>query len=125
MKAKQTPGAKCSKNFVLKKQITSIAELYAICETQPSIYWRHKIFPTAVLMQQKICELANGLKLGWFWEVERINNQMFYTELATLAEKYNFENVEVDFENIEYHTKGVKEIILIRATRYNAQYEND
>jgi chitinase len=69
--------------------------------------------------------LATGIKYGLFWEVERINNQMFYTELATLAEKYNFENVEVDFENIEYHTKGTKEIIIIRATRYNAQYEKD
>lgn len=72
MKIEQhTPGARISKNFVLKKQITTIAELYEILETKPSIYWRHKVFPTAVLMQQKICVLATGVKYGIFWDVEK------------------------------------------------------
>ena len=70
-KQNYTPGAKCSKNFVLKKQITTIAEFYEILETKPSIYWRHKVYPTAVLMQQKICVLATGVKYGIFWDVEK------------------------------------------------------
>lgn len=71
METKFKPGADCSPNFVFKKQIETFNELYEILETQPSIFWRHRIYPTAVLKQQKLCLLSTGIKYGIFWEIEK------------------------------------------------------
>jgi hypothetical protein len=65
-------GAQCSPNFKLKKKVINITQLMDILENQPSIYWNHRPYPCAVVIQQKLIVLDIAMKFGRIWEIEKI-----------------------------------------------------
>lgn len=65
-------GEKCSRNFIFKKKVESINELMIILENQPSIFWNHRVYPCAVVMQQKLVVIKSAIKYGMVWEIEKI-----------------------------------------------------
>lgn len=69
-------GTPCSTNFKFKKRIENVCELYEILETKKSIFWNHRMFPTAVIMQQKLTTINVALKYGHFWDVDPITQKI-------------------------------------------------
>ena len=65
-------GQQISVNFKLKRRIETMNQLLNIIDNQPSLFWRYRIFPTAVIEQQKLIVLRSYLKFGVLWEIERI-----------------------------------------------------
>jgi hypothetical protein len=65
-------GNQCSKNFKFKTEVKSITQLMQILDTQPSIFWNHRPYPCAVLIQQKLIVLINAIKYGRIWEIDKI-----------------------------------------------------
>lgn len=65
-------GEQCSLNFKLKKKVVNITQLMEILENQPSIFWNHRPFPCAVVIQQKLIVLDIAMKFGRIWEIEKI-----------------------------------------------------
>lgn len=61
-------GKPCSANFVFKKQIEDISELWEILQTKESIFWNHRMFPCSVIMQQKLTTIKSALNAGRFWD---------------------------------------------------------
>ena len=43
-----------------------------ILETQPSIFWNHRPYPCAVVIQQKLIVLIVAIKYGRIWEIDKI-----------------------------------------------------
>ena len=70
--SKWQEGEQCSPNFKLKKRVTDFTHLMEILENQPSIFWNHKPYPCAVVIQQKITVIDTAIKFGRIWEIERI-----------------------------------------------------
>lgn len=68
-------GKPCSKNYIFEKKIESMDELYKILKTEKSIFWRHRPFPTAVIMQQKMIVIEIGLQYGVFWKIKKKINE--------------------------------------------------
>jgi len=67
-------GNKISKNFQLKKSIKTIEHLLNVLDNQKSMFWRHRVFPTAVVEQQQLSALKMLIKYGHLWEIEPIKN---------------------------------------------------
>ena len=65
-------GNQCSKNFKFKKRVNTITELMEILQTQPSIYWNHRPYPSAVVIQQKLVVLMSAINYGRIWEITKI-----------------------------------------------------
>lgn len=63
-------GKPCSINFVFKKEIKDISELLEILKSKESIFWNHRMFPCAVIMQQRLTTINNALNRGHFWDTE-------------------------------------------------------
>jgi hypothetical protein len=63
-------GKSCSKNFVLKDKITTMDEFQKHVENNPSIFWRDKPYPCAVLTSQQYKVIANSLKQGLLWSIK-------------------------------------------------------
>ena len=67
-------GNRVSKNFAVKKQIKSLDEFWEVLNSDKSIYWRHRIFPTAFFMSWTIRTIKTAIDLKLFWSIEKINN---------------------------------------------------
>ena len=65
-------GNQCSRNFKFKNKIESIGQLMQVLETQPSVFWNHRPFPCAVVVQQKLVVLLIAIKYGRLWEIDKI-----------------------------------------------------
>ena len=65
-------GEQCSLNFKLKKKVVNITQLMEILENQPSIFWNHRPYPCAVVIQQRLIVLDIAMKFGRIWEIEKI-----------------------------------------------------
>lgn len=65
-------GEQCSLNFKLKKKVVNITQLMEILENQPSIFWNHRPYPCAVVIQQKLIVLDIAMKFGRIWEIEKL-----------------------------------------------------
>ena len=65
-------GEQCSPNFKLKKKVVNITQLMEILENQPSIFWNHRPYPCAVVIQQKLIVLDLAMKFGRIWEIEKL-----------------------------------------------------
>lgn len=63
-------GEKCSKNFVLDKNITSLDELMNVLNTSPSLFVRHRPYPSAFIRSWQIHMIKNWLDLGDFWTIK-------------------------------------------------------
>jgi len=64
------PGAECSKNFVFDKPITSMQELDEVLQTQPSIFWNHRPFPCAVVVNQSFIVLRGAIRFKRLWTIK-------------------------------------------------------
>jgi len=60
-------------NFRLVKQINKLDELYFVLRTQPSLFVRHRIYPSAFVMGWPIRQCQSWIDSGRFWKVQRIN----------------------------------------------------
>lgn len=68
-------GDKCSKNFVFNEKVNSIEELIKLLQTEKSLYFIHKVFPTAFIFHQPLATLCNHIKYGNIWTIKRIENE--------------------------------------------------
>jgi hypothetical protein len=68
-------GNKISKNFQLKCRIDTFEHLLKVLDSQKSMFWRHAVFPTAVVEQQQLSALKMLIRYGHLWEIERIENK--------------------------------------------------
>jgi len=54
-------------NFVLRFKIESISQLCIELESMDSIFWRHKMYPTAFISHWSYIRLKKEVKYGNFW----------------------------------------------------------
>ena len=64
-------GDSCSKNFVLKKRIETLDELWKVMSSQQSLFARHRVYPTAFYASWQIRMCVDWLARGWFWTIEK------------------------------------------------------
>lgn len=74
MSKKRTGEKTKSGNFWFKKEITCIEHLIRVLQGQKSVWWRHKVYPTAFIKCQQLSYLIRQCELGLFWEMRRINH---------------------------------------------------
>ena len=67
-------GDKASKNFVLDEQIKTIEELVSVLSKEKSLYWRHRVHPTAFFLSWPLRLIVQTLEAGHFWKIEKLNN---------------------------------------------------
>lgn len=66
-------GDLVSKNFVLDEQIQSINQLLLVLENEKSLFWRHRVHPTAFFLSWPLKLIIQTLKGGHFWQIKKIN----------------------------------------------------
>jgi hypothetical protein len=64
-------GDNCSKNMVFVSRVNSIDQLLIVLNTNKSIFWNHRPFPTAVLKHQSLMVLINSVKMGSIWTIKK------------------------------------------------------
>jgi len=69
-KSEMKPGAPCSKNFVFEKRIDSVEELDKVLANNPSVFWRFRPFPCAVIIHQSLAVLKNSINAGSLWTIK-------------------------------------------------------
>lgn len=63
------------KNHKFVKQIFTFDELVKVLDSDISIYWMFKIFPTAFFLQWSIIQLRKSLKRGNFCQIKKITKK--------------------------------------------------
>jgi hypothetical protein len=66
-------GDLVSKNFVLDEQIQSINQLLLVFENDKSLFWRHRVHPTAFFLSWPLRLIIQTLEGGHFWQIKKIN----------------------------------------------------
>lgn len=59
-----------SGNFVLTKKVESLDELWEIINSKPSIFARHKMYPTAFFRSWHLRLCKNWIDNGWLWDTD-------------------------------------------------------
>lgn len=54
-------------NFVLQKKIESVGELWEVLDTYPSVFCRHKMYPTSFIANWSIKNCNEWVERGYFW----------------------------------------------------------
>lgn len=62
------------KNFELVEQINTINNFLLEIDNKPSIFWRHRVFPTSFFLGWPLRTILATIEGGYFWTVKRINN---------------------------------------------------
>jgi hypothetical protein len=62
-----------SGNFELVKPIHSMDRLAEVLVSESSIFFRHRMYPTAFIMSWQFRMLNNSMIRGWLWETKKIN----------------------------------------------------
>jgi len=57
-----------SNNFMLLKKVTSLDKLYELLSSNKSIFFAHKMYPSAWVMSFQYRYVQTRLKAGLFWE---------------------------------------------------------
>lgn len=64
------PGMRVSRNFILKKKIESLDELYLEITTKKSIFANGKMAPSSFFFNWQIRLVKIWIDRGWFWSAE-------------------------------------------------------
>ncbi|NLO70241.1 MAG: hypothetical protein GX102_04725 [Porphyromonadaceae bacterium] len=70
MKVGETVG-----NFQLTEQIKDVNELIEYLLNNKSIFWRHRVLPSAFFLSWQLRVIYNTVNGGYFWKINRINNK--------------------------------------------------
>ena len=68
-------GNKCSTNFVFDECVTTIEQLIKLLQTEKSLYFIHKVFPSAFIFHQPLATLCTHIKCGNIWTIKRIDKK--------------------------------------------------
>lgn len=79
-------GAISPNGYILTKRIDNFIDLYKYLKNYKSIFARHKLYPTAVIINWNIALCEQWLNLGYFYEIIKIDKQVAKT-LLTILEK--------------------------------------
>jgi hypothetical protein len=60
-------------NFILVEKIDSIMDLIDYLNNEKSIFWRHRVHPTAFFMSWHLRLILNTLNGGHFFKIKKIN----------------------------------------------------
>jgi hypothetical protein len=97
-------GKPCSTNYVFHKKIETMPELFNVLKTEKSIFWNHRPFPTAVIIQQKLITIERALEYGHFWQIkpkpcdEKCSNESIPSFEKTLK-SFRMETIEPETFN--------------------------
>jgi hypothetical protein len=61
-----------SGNFKLTKKITSLDKLMEILDSKPSIFLRHRMYPTAFVRSMQLHSIHISIKRGLLWDTDKI-----------------------------------------------------
>lgn len=61
------PGFPASTNFTLHTRIESMDHLLKWMEKNPSVFARHRMYPSGFIMAMQLRTVSIWLKKGWFW----------------------------------------------------------
>lgn len=61
-----------SGNYALKKKITSLDEFWMVIKNEKSIFYRHRMYPTAFFFSWQIKMIADGIFFEQFWLANKI-----------------------------------------------------
>lgn len=64
-------GDSASKNFVLVEQIKTIQDFVLIVNDSKSIFWRHRVHPTAFFLGWPLRLIIQTIEGGYFWTIKR------------------------------------------------------
>ena len=59
------------KNYNLIKKIETLDEFWAAINSNKSIYWRHRMYPSAFFLSWMIKEIYANIERGWFYTAVR------------------------------------------------------
>ncbi len=59
-------------NFVLVERIESLDRFYEVLQNNPSIFARHRMYPSAFFLSWQIKECKSWLDQGYFWKTLKI-----------------------------------------------------
>jgi hypothetical protein len=68
-------GDLVSKNFILDEQINSITDLLLVLQNEKSLFWRHRVHPTAFFLSWPLRLITQTLEGGHFWSIKKNSNQ--------------------------------------------------
>lgn len=66
-------GDSISKNFVLDEQINTINQLLIVLENDKSLFWRHRVHPTAFFLSWPLRLIMLTIDGGHFWSIKKSN----------------------------------------------------
>lgn len=64
-------GDSISKNFVLDEQIHTINQLLLVIENDKSLFWRHRVHPTAFFLSWPLRLIMLTIDGGHFWAIKK------------------------------------------------------
>jgi hypothetical protein len=65
-----------SGNFRLTKKVTDFNRFIELLDTEPSIFMRHRMYPTSFVIGWPIRLCRIWIKCGMIWETEKVSNQL-------------------------------------------------
>lgn len=68
-------GDVISKNYVLENKINSLDELWGVLKANPSLFARHRPYPSAFIMSWSIKLISEWINKGWFWTIKRKDHE--------------------------------------------------
>lgn len=74
-----------SGNFILVSRVDSINELIFCLMNNKSIFWRHRMYPSAFILHQPLIVLINNVNGGLFWNASK--TEKYETEQIIKAER--------------------------------------
>ena len=60
-------GQKVSKNFYLVSEIENMNHLIYWLRKHPSVFARHKMYPSAFILSMRLHTVLEWINKGWFW----------------------------------------------------------
>ena len=66
-------GDLVSKNFVLDEKINSINDLLLVIQNEKSLFWRHRVHPTAFFLSWPLRLIMLTIDGGHFWTIKKSN----------------------------------------------------
>lgn len=73
MNTKLEKGQKVSKNFYLVSNIESMNHLVTWLDNHPSVFARHKPYPSAFIRSMRLHTVLEWLDKGWLWTIAKNN----------------------------------------------------